>query len=256
MPGAEPAKLGQAQGPDKTFQIETRNQVKEPPKFAVWELEDFAVRGGRIIGRACDDLIGVASALAVMIELKRRRARVHVMAVISRAEEVGFHGALAAAANREIPKNALVISLETSRELPGVKMGKGVILRVGDRMSVFDSDATRFLAEVGAGLKERDKRFQIQRALMAGGTCEATAYQQYGYQTAGVCVALGNYHNGGPGNRVRAEYVSEADAEGMVELLVGAAEEMGRFRELVGKLPKRLEMLRREAEGMLRRTAE
>jgi hypothetical protein len=37
--------------------------------------------------------------------------------------------------------------LETSRELPGVKMGGGVILRVGDKASIFDSEATRFLAE-------------------------------------------------------------------------------------------------------------
>ena len=38
----------------------------------------------------CDDLIGVASILATMIDLKRSRARVHVIGVLSRAEEVGF----------------------------------------------------------------------------------------------------------------------------------------------------------------------
>ena len=60
----------------------------------------------------------------------------------ARAEEIGFHGALAVAAKRGVPKNSLIVSLETSRELPGVKMGQGVILRVGDRTSIFDSEAT------------------------------------------------------------------------------------------------------------------
>src|SRR5205814_3855018 len=116
--------------------------------------EDFAVRKGRIYGRACDDLVGVAAALATVIELKKSRARVNAIAAISRAEEVGFHGALALSRSRLLPKNALIISLETSRELPGVKMGKGVILRVGDRTSIFDSEAMRFLGEMAASLKE------------------------------------------------------------------------------------------------------
>src|SRR6185295_15601887 len=105
-----------------------------------------AIRRGQIHGRACDDLGGVAAILATLIELKRRRARVNVIGVISRAEEVGFLGAMAVAAAKELPKNSLVVSLETSRELPGVKMGEGVILRVGDRTSIFDSAGMRFLA--------------------------------------------------------------------------------------------------------------
>jgi len=51
MPGAVPAKLGPTQGTDKTFRVEMREQVTERAEFAVWELEDFAVRGGWIIGR-------------------------------------------------------------------------------------------------------------------------------------------------------------------------------------------------------------
>jgi endoglucanase len=83
-----------------------------------------------------------------------------------------------------LPSNSLIISLETSRELPGVKMGQGVILRVGDRASVFDSGASRFLAEVAGNLGAKEKNFRFQRALMSGGTCEATAYQEFGFQSA------------------------------------------------------------------------
>src|SRR6185295_16989758 len=121
-----------------------------------------AIRRGQIHGRACDDLGGVAAILATLIELKRRRARANVIGVISRAEEIGFLGALAVAAAKRLPKQSLVISLETSRELPGVRMGQGVILRVGDRTSVFDSTAMRFLAEVAGGLGTKRKPFRFQ----------------------------------------------------------------------------------------------
>jgi len=165
---------------------------------------------------------------------------------------VGFHGALTVAAGGRLPRNSLIVSLETSRELPPVKMGQGMILRVGDRTSIFDSTATRFLSEVAAGLSARRKTFRSQRALMSGGTCEATAYQEFGFQTAAVCVALGNYHNCGERGRIAAEFVSRADACGMVDLLVEAAKQMRVFHKLVGKLPARLEQMRRAASKRLR----
>jgi putative aminopeptidase FrvX len=213
--------------------------------------EDFTTRKGRIHGRACDDLIGVASILATLIELKRGRARVNVIGVISRAEEIGFQGALTVAAGRSLPKKSLVISLETSRELPGVKMGQGVILRVGDRTSIFNSEGTRFLAEAGGGLQKTDTHFQFQRGLMSGGTCEATAYQEFGFQTAAVCVALGNYHNCAAHNRIEAEYVSVSDALSMVKLLVASTKLMPRYSQIIAKLPRRLNELLREAKHKL-----
>lgn len=268
MPGAVPAKLGRRKDKQKRiYEIETARSSAAAPRFGMWDLMDFAVRNERIYSRACDDLVGVASVLATLIELKRSRARVDVIGVLSRAEEVGFHGALALAAGERpgkggqvkgggrLPANSLVISLETSRELPGVKMGQGVILRVGDRVSVFDAEAGRFLAEVAAELKAKGKGFAFQRGLMSGGTCEATVYQELGFQSTGVCVALGNYHNCGAGNRIREEYVSLADACGMVELLVSAAEQMPNYEGLVEKLPKRLRKMLREAQPKLRRTA-
>jgi len=235
--------------------VQVHDDANENPSFAVWELEDFAVQNGRIHGRGCDDLIGVAAILATLIQLERSRARVHVIGVIARAEEIGFLGAMAVAAGNALPKNSLVVSLETSRELPGVKMEQGVILRVGDRTSIFDSQAMRFLAEVAAQLKAKNKKFQFQRALMSGGTCEATAYQEFGFQTAAVCVALGNYHNCAPGKRIAAEFVSRSDALSMVELLAAAAKQMPQLPKLIGKLPKRLQTMLREARPRLLKTA-
>ncbi|HAV61374.1 MAG TPA: hypothetical protein DCY13_03310, partial [Verrucomicrobiales bacterium] len=224
-------------------------------EFAVWELPDHCARGSRIHGRACDDLIGVAAILATLVELRRSRIACHVIGAITRAEEVGFGGALALAAPAALPKTAMVISLETSREIAPVKMGSGVIIRVGDRSTVFDSEATRYLAEVANDLAAGRRGFAFQRALMSGGSCEGTVFSDAGWQTAAVCVALGNYHNCGPARRIAAEFVSRNDALGMVRLLVSAASRMAEFKSLTGRLRRRLRRLSRESGGRLRKTA-
>lgn len=255
LPGPIPARLGRRRSArEKLFEIHAACASEHVPAFGVWEMEDYACRRGYIYARACDDLIGVAVILATLIELKRKAARVDVIGVLSRAEEVGFQGALALASAGTLPRSSLVISLETSRELPGVKMGDGPILRVGDRASTFDSQATRFLAEVGGELAEH-RRFQFQRGLMSGGTCEATAYQELGYQSAAVCVALGNYHNCGPAKRIRPEYISIRDASGLVTWLAAAASAMPRYHRLTARLPQRLSRLLSQGRSLLQRTA-
>jgi endoglucanase len=255
LPGATPARLGRRRETPKEFEIELTNDASAEPRFAVWELEDFALRRGRIYARACDDLGGVTAILATLIELKRLRSRTHVIGLFSRAEEVGFQGALTVADSKLLPKDSLIVSLETSRELPPVKMGEGVIIRVGDRVSIFDPTATRFLMEVAAELRARAPKFKFQRALMFGGACEATAFQEFGFQIAAVCVALGNYHNCAPTGRIAPEFVSLDDACGMVDLLVESARRMRDWRRLTGKLPARLRDLLRTARRRLQQPA-
>ncbi len=246
-PGGVRARLGERLEGAKEYRLRGLGPVQEAPRFAVWDVEPFAVREGRVVARGCDDVMGCAAALATLVHLKRVRARVRVWAVLSRAEEVGFYGALALAGRGGLSRRALVVSLETSREMPPVAMGEGPIIRVGDRSTVFDGAATRFLGEVAEEVRGEDARFKYQRALMSGGTCEATAYGEYGYQATGLCVALGNYHNCGPRGRIAAEYVSMEDVRGMVRLLAAAAVAMPRFGGLTGRLRRRLERLRREA---------
>lgn len=249
-PGGEQAVLGKRLL-EKKREFEIRSSAMHA-EFAVWDLPEFQRSNGRITGRVCDDLIGVACILAALIELRNSRGAIHAIGVFSRAEEVGFHGALLLATSKLLPAESLLISLETSREMPSVKMGEGVIVRVGDRSSTFDSAGTRFLVEVAAGLAKRDLNFRHQRALMGGGTCEATAYQEHGYRCAAVCVALGNYHNCGPRDRIGTEFVSESDAIGMAQLMVEAARNMRNFNALAGRLPKRLERLAHSAQRSLK----
>ena len=196
---------------------------KHPPvrdfgAFAMWDLPAFELRDGRIFSRACDDLIGCTAIVALFHELERTGAEAWAYGLFTRAEEVGFVGAIRLAQSGRVPQALTVVSLETSSEKGGpAKMGAGVIVRVGDRTSIFDDVATASLMDAA---KAAD--IPVQRCLMSGGTCEATAYQLYGYRSAGLCVALGNYHNCGPDTQIASEFVSVDDVTGMVRLMTAA----------------------------------
>ena len=216
---------------------------KKPPTrrfgaFRMWDLPACEIRAGRIRSRACDDLIGCTAIVAMLRELESTGAQCSAWGLFTRAEEVGFVGAIELAKSGLLPKSVTIVSLETSSVRGGpVKIGASPIIRVGDRTSVFDSAATAHLqsAAKAAGITH-------QRALMQGGTCEATAYALYGYRTAAMCVALGNYHNCGPGDRIAPEYVSLEDTLGMARLCVAAstASDADPHRELRKSLEKRL----------------
>ena len=201
---------------------EYRNQ--HPPTrdfgaFAMWDLPACELRDGHIHSRACDDLIGCATILATLHELERTGAEASVYGLFTRAEEVGFVGAIRLAQAALVPREVTIVSLETSSEkAPGCKMSEGVIVRVGDRTSIFDPAATATFVE----LAQRAK-IPAQRCLMSGGTCEATAYQLYGHRCGALCVALGNYHNCGPEQRIAAEFVALADVQAMVRLCLEIA---------------------------------
>ena len=229
-------------------------RAKNPPirdfgAFAMWDLPPFEVRNGRIFSRACDDLIGCATIVAMFHELERTESEASVVGVFTRAEEVGFIGAIHLAKSGLLPRELTVVSIETSSERGGAcKMEAGVIIRVGDKTSIFDAAATAQLTELATAAS-----IPHQRALMAGGTCEATAFQLYGYRSAALCIALGNYHNCGADERIESEFVSIDDLETMVRLCVVAAS----ARDLVdpeavlrGKLEQRLATYARYFDGL------
>jgi len=200
-------------------------RAKNPPTrdfgaFAMWDLPACEEQDGRIYSRACDDLIGCVAILALFQELDRTRAMPTVYGLFTRAEEVGFVGAIQLAKAGLVPKDITIVSLECSSEKsPGAgRMGDGPIIRVGDRTSIFDDAATAALVKAAT-----DAKLPHQRCLMSGGTCEATAYQLYGYRAAALCVALGNYHNCGPDETIAPEFVDVEDVRGMIQLMLAAA---------------------------------
>lgn len=184
----------------------------------MWDLPEPALRGDRVTARGCDDIAGCASMLALLERLSKKRARADVFCLFTRAEEVGFVGAIAAAKARTIPKKLPIIAIETSKTLPNAPIGAGPILRVGDKASVFTPAVTAFCDRVAKKLQSRRKNFAYQRKLMDGGTCESTAFIAYGHAATGVCVALGNYHNMDTARRrIASEFISLNDWTRMVD---------------------------------------
>jgi endoglucanase len=196
-----------------------------PGSPGMFDQGEGRVRGQRFYSRVCDDLAGAAAALTMLDRLQRRLPQSPVAVLLTRAEEDGFIGAIAAAKDhRLLRRTDRLIVLETSAMQPYAPQGAGAIIRIGDKSSIFNSSLSYFLTDQAGQLARRDKSFRFQRALMPGGTCEATVYDIYGYMAASICVALGNYHNmDRQRKRIGPEYVDIEDWQNMVKLLVHLA---------------------------------
>ncbi|MBX5493184.1 MAG: hypothetical protein IRZ14_18695 [Chloroflexi bacterium] len=200
-------------------------RIEPPPPrgaaFAVWDLPDFAADDARWTMRAADDLVGVAAILWTLTHAPRRRRP--LIGVLTRAEEIGLIGATLVAQAGTLPADALVVSLEASRELPGARIGDGPVIRVGDRSAAFHPAGEALLVQAAGRLTERAPGFRFQRQLMTGGTCEATVFTAFGYQTGALAIPLGNYHNVDAEGRLAAEYVAPRDLAWLVLLLLEVA---------------------------------
>jgi endoglucanase len=211
-------------------------QLREPrnlefPRPVVYDLPDFHFDGDMVRMRALDDLAGCASILVAMQTLASEERAGDVYGVFTRAEEVGLIGARLLAEDGRLPADTLVVSLESSRTLPGAVIGEGPVIRVGDATFTFDAEAEGALIKAREELTERRADFKAQRQLMSGGTCEASGFRYYGYRTTGIAFPLGNYHNATPEGGVGAEYIHIDDFVGGVELIVQAARSVARRRE-------------------------
>ncbi len=223
----------------------------------MWDFPPFRVARGRIVSRALDDLLGCAAALAALDVLRRVRPAPRIAALFTRAEEVGFHGTFEAIRLRTVPKNAFVLSLETSRALPQAPQGGGVIVRVGDARSVFDPAFMGVLHDAAKELAVEEPSFRFQRKLMDGGSCEATAFCAAGYRAGGLALPLGNYHNmaGLDGGRpaIGAEHITVDDYLAMVRLLVRLGVRVPELRARAARAGDALRPLARAARAALRR---
>jgi endoglucanase len=242
------AKVDKTEKPKKGFLKVTLSGVKEKlPRntLGMWDLPDVAIKNELLSARVCDDLGGVAGIVCLLEELIAQKIEGHVTGLCSRAEEVGFSGVLAVCENRWIPKNAAVIGLETSKALPNAPQGKGPIVRVGDKTGLFSPGLTHFIVQSAGHIADdapAKDPFLYQRKLMDGGTCNSTAFLAYGYDSAAMCVPLGNYHNmtikgdagwgdgakAGPG--IASETIHLRDFAGMVAILVETAKRFPRYQ--------------------------
>jgi endoglucanase len=189
--------------------------------------------GKKIYTKAADDLVGVFAILhtAMALYAGRQRNTPPFIGLLTRAEEVGFVGAIGhfeQAWLQNARRPVVCVSLETSRTLPNAIIGKGPVVRLGDRRTVFHPDYLKVLSDVA----EKTLPGKHQRRIMDGGACEATAATVYGLPAIGISVPLGNYHNegyeGGPDCRAERgpapEFVHLDDIDGLLKLCRGLME--------------------------------
>jgi aminopeptidase N len=211
-----------------------------PGSIGGWDLAPFRLDGPWIRTKSADDLLGCAAVLSLMLDAARRSLPYSLYGVFTRAEEEGLLGATALAADRTLPSDTAVVVLETSKELPCGQLGKGPIVRVGDRKSVYTPGVCQALHEAAEEMVKRARGFRFQRCLMDGGVCEATAFQAFGYEAGGLALALGNYHNMGK-TAIEEEVVHGDDLWNLTRLLPPAAAKIALSRDGLEGLRKRLQ---------------
>lgn len=267
---------GDLSTPDKSWfcDLDEASRPIAVGDFATWELppariaeEDLPTgeRGDMLRTNACDDLAALVAALVAIDRLRALRdsgESVHdTRVLLTRAEEIGFIGAIGASRDGFMPSGARIIALENSRSFEDSPIGGGPIVRVGDRVSVFSPSLTGAVAKVAeriaggpasvtASQKLSEKpAWRWQRKLMAGGACEASVFCHYGYEATCVCLPLGNYHNmaglaeaqtgtnvGQP--QIGQEFIAMSDFFGMVDLLVGCGTDLPETGGLGERLAK------------------
>lgn len=216
----------------------------QPGDLMTWALPKPAIRKRLLHTPACDDLAAVAAAISAFeLMLAKPKGLGDVRLLFTLAEEVGFVGAIGAAKSGAIPKGATLVCLENSKSMVDSPIGGGPIIRVGDRISIFEPSLTARLVAIAQGLAKKDKAFKYQRKLMPGGACEATAFRLYGYLSSCICLPLGNYHNmdESAGN-IAPEFISVDDYHMLVQLLAQTGRDLPQTKaeqDLVARLDRR-----------------
>ncbi|HEY0257767.1 MAG TPA: hypothetical protein VGC39_10020 [Candidatus Methylacidiphilales bacterium] len=226
--------------------------IPEEATFAMWDLPPARCTKKLFISPACDDLAQVATVLALLRRLALTGARANVQALFTRAEEIGFAGALVALKSRKRLTPIPTLSLETSQARGFARVAAGPIVRVGDRLSIFDSRVTHWLETAFRDLEKTRPGTVYQRLLMGGGTCEGSVFLRGGFPTGALCVALNHYHNMGPGTAIRAESISLRDWQGLYDFLFYLATEAKSLNAADQAVTERFERLEKKALAALR----
>lgn len=244
-----------APGPFKHYlcELDAASESLAIGDVVTWNVGKAEVIDNKMHTLACDDLAALAAALSAFDVLREMRAageELHdTRLLFTRAEEIGFIGAIAAVKLETMPRDARVIALENSRSFAESPIHAGPIVRVGDRVSVFSPTLTDAIAKraeeisggastVTAAQKLNDlPPWKWQRKLMAGGACEASVFYNAGYEATCVCLPLGNYHNMADLDSVQAgtntappvvarEFIGVDDYHGLVDLLVACGQRL------------------------------
>ena len=202
---------------DEIF-IESKDPIVVPAPV-VFDLPKPTVSGDQVITPVADDLAGCSLILGMLKELKNKKSNYSIRGIFTRAEEVGLVGARVIAQSKRIHKDSIIVSIETSSELPGATSGLGPIIRAGDRISTFNNDGEIILLSSAKDIQETEKDFRFQRQLMNLGGGEASAFLPFGYRVTGITLPLINWHNGNPDGNVESERISILDYQNALKIM-------------------------------------
>ena len=220
------------------------------PLPAVPDLADCIIDDDLVRMRAADDLAGCAAILTALEMVAQSPVKGSVYGLFTRAEEVGLIGARLVAENELLPKNTVIVSVETSSALPGAEIGQGVVIRTGDRTATFDYEAEVYLNTAVDRIRSSDPGFKVQRQLMSAGGCEAAAFKAFGYNVTGLALPLGCWHNRGESG-VELEIISTNDFLDETLLIVetsklAGTEQSGTLKRLLDSPIKEGDRLKRD----------
>ena len=206
--------------------LDKNSSIPQAKHFGIFDLAPFKRKDNRLVLRVADDLAGVTAIIAGLEDVLKSNEPVDVYALFTRAEEVGFHGAIAAAIDQTLSTETIMVSVECSLAYGDIKLGKGPVVRLGDRSGPYTPSATHLMLgaanEVDSKTKSKTKSFAYQQALLNGGSCEATAFITFGYPTTGLALPLANYHNQGK-KGVTHEEIDLRDLENMAKIISAAS---------------------------------
>jgi putative aminopeptidase FrvX len=190
--------------------LEAKRSGVEPGWLGEWDVP-YRLSNRLVRNVVCDNLAGAASILAGLALAQRQGLERPIQAWFTRCEENGFVGCLEGLRLGSFSADVPAIVLECSPQLSHVRPGDGPVMRVGDRVSVFDAGLCSALGDVATELANRVPGFKWQRKLMDGGACEATALCSAGFRSACLAMPLRNYHNVPDDRNLKGPYAEEID---------------------------------------------
>jgi endoglucanase len=217
---------------DRMVYVKTDNdEMINIPSGVMLSVDDFNITNNTIRMLAADDLAGCSAILAALESAQKINRSHTIYGIFTRAEEVGLIGARAIARNKSIPQDTFIVSVESSRELPGANVGNGPVIRTGDALFTFNYEAEQILTIAKEHLESNFKTFQAQRQLMSGGVCEASAFLVNGYRATGIAIPLKNYHNAGENEITLAEEVNKFDFLNAANLILESSQSISKRHE-------------------------
>lgn len=188
----------------------------------VSKFEQLAANENRYVGKAFDDRVGCAIALAVMHELADKDLDVNVIFAGTIQEEVGTRGAKTMGQMMQ-PDLAIVLDCGITGDFPGApqdqlldKLGKGPIISLMDGTFIGHPDWRQYIQTTA-----KDAKIDFQNTMMTGGGSDGGPIHT-------TAAGVPSVYMGTPVRYIHTHYgmIDVRDFDGLVALLVKTIESL------------------------------